>query len=86
MPLNLAPLQLALDKANHKYPAEIDQLITINHNQIVKVQLSYQGQILIDGNSQELHINQETIGQLINQHLLKPDWAHLVQTTINEYM
>ena len=86
MPLNLAPLQLALDKANHNYSAEIDQLISLNQNQIVKVQLSYQGQILIDGNSQELHINQETIGQLINQKLLKPDWAHLVQTTINEYM
>lgn len=39
MPITLAPLQLAIDQANKGYPAEIQQEITIQKEQITKNQL-----------------------------------------------
>lgn len=84
MPIELAPLQLAFDKANNNYSANIQQKITTEHDQIKSITLAYQNQRLIDGPLDKLNINHKLIQQLINQKKLNPNWGQNVLTAIEE--
>lgn len=86
MPITLAPLQLAIDQANKGYPAEIQQEITIQKEQITKIKLSYQQQILVQGPIDMLTYNHTIISQLVAQKIISPKWEDNIKAAIREIL
>lgn len=86
MPITLAPFQLAIDQANKGYPAEIQQEITIQKDQITKVKLSYQQQILVQGPIDMLTYNHTAISQLVAQKNISPNWENNIQKAVKEIL
>lgn len=86
MPITLAPLQLAIDQANKGYPAEIQQEIIIQKEQITKIKLSYQQQILVQGPIDMLTYNHTIISQLVSQKIISPAWENNIKTAVKELL
>lgn len=64
----------------------VDQEITIQKEQITKIKLSYQQQILVQGPIDMLSYNHTIISQLISQKVISPRWENNIKTAVKEIL